>query len=253
MELLHNHERIINLISIENGITTLLQLKDVLITEFESTPNENHIYLEMPRKSHHCPACNTITDTIHDYRVQPVLDCPIYHRKTLLFYRKRRYRCPCCGKRFFEFNTFLPLYSHTTNRLTFKLFEALHSVSSQKDISTLFSISSMRVRRLLDQIKPGLPDLPEILGIDEFKGNTNQTKFHCILTDLQSHKPIDIFPNRTEAALIHHFRKYQYTNQLKRVKIIVIDMWRSYYTVLRFIFPDAIILIDCFHMVRQAM
>lgn len=68
-----------------------------------------------------------------------------------------------------------------------------------------------------------------------------------------THKPIDILSNRTEASLTTHFKKYQYTDQLKRAKIIVIDMWRSYYTVLRSIFPNATIIIDCFHMVRHMM
>ena len=91
----------------------------------------------------------------------------------------------------------------------------------------------MRIRRLLDALSPALPALPEVLGIDEFKGNTNKTKVHCILTDLQSGKLIDVLVNRTEATLITHFRKYQNTQQLAHVKIIVIDMWCSYYTVLR--------------------
>jgi transposase len=91
------------------------------------------------------------------------------------------------------------------------------------------------------------------LGIDEFRGNTNKTKYHCILTDIESGLPVDILSNRTEASLIQHFRKYQYTQQLKNVEIIVIDMWLPYFTVLREIFPQATIVIDRFHMVRQAM
>jgi len=43
------------------------------------------------------------------------------------------------------------------------------------------------------------------------------------------------------------------TGQLENVKFIVIDMWRTYYTVLRQVFPNAIILIDRFHFVRQAV
>lgn len=239
--------------SIENRIISCFELKDVHFTHFESTPHENVLSFEIPRKPHCCPQCDVMTETVHDYRTQRVLDLPLYGKKTFLLYRKRRYRCPSCGKRFFESNTFLPRYAHTTNRLFLKLFEELHTVSSQKNIAQHYAITPMRIRRLLDATSPGLPDLPEILGIDEFKGNSNKTKYHCILTNLETHKPIDILSNRTEASLIHHFRKYQNTPQLKRVKVIVIDMWCSYYTVLRSIFPDAIILIDRFHMVRQVM
>ena len=237
----------------ENRITDLLELKDVEVTEVHTLEKENHIFISIPRKKHVCPVCKQVTNTVHDYRIQPILDVPLYSKKTYLIYRKRRYRCLNCDKRFYEVNSFVPRYAHTTNRLYHRLYQELHSLTSQTSIAQRYQTSPMRIRRLLDELSPALPGLPEVLGIDEFKGNTNQTKYHCILTDLQSGKPIDILANRTEATLRTHFRKYQNTSQLSRVKIIVIDMWRSYYTVLRQVFPNALILIDRFHMVRQVM
>ena len=239
--------------SIENRITDLLELKDVEVTHFESLPHENLIFVELPRIKHPCPVCGSESNSIHDYRIQKILDVPLYDKKTYLMYRKRRYRCNQCGKLFFETNHFVPRYAHSSNRLYLSLYERLHSISSQSEIASHFHISPMRIRRLLDSLHPALPALPEVLGIDEFKGNTNKTKYHCILTDLKSGRPIDILSNRTEATLRLHFRKYQNTTQLDNVKIIVIDMWRSYYTVLRRVFPNAMIIIDRFHMVRQVM
>lgn len=236
-----------------NTIIRLLELKDVNLIKFEVFEKENYIHLELPRKLHQCPVCHLYTDKIHDYRIQTILDVPLYNKKTYLIYRKRRYRCHYCGKQFFETNAFVPRYAQTTNRLFLRIYQELHSVFSQKNIAERYFTSTMRIRRVLDNIKPALPPLPEVLGIDEFKGNSNKTKYHCILTDLITHKPIDILANRTEATLINHFKKYQYTDQLKNVKIIVIDMWRSYYTVLKEIFPKATIIIDRFHMVRQVM
>ncbi len=239
--------------SMTDNIIKLFELEDIRILDFTSTDEANYIQIEVPLKPHHCPCCHTSTQYVHDYREQRILDRPLYSKSTYLLYRKRRYRCPTCGKRFFEQNTFLPRYAQTTNRLFFKLFEDLHSVASQKTIATSFAVSTMRIRRVLDSVVPALPNLPEVLGVDEFKGNTNRTKYHCILTDLRTSKPIDILPNRTQATLRHHFRKYQNTGQLEKVKFIVIDMWKTYFTVLREIFPKAVILIDRFHFVRQAM
>lgn len=239
--------------SIFDNIIDLLELKDVEITGFETTADANYLHLEVPLQNHACPCCGTSTRHVHDYREQKVLDVPLYNKRTYLVYRKRRYRCPTCGKRFFEENSFLPRYAHTTNRFFLRLFQDLHSVVSQKSVAAHFTTSTMRIRRVLDAVVPSLPELPEALGIDEFRGNTNRTKYHCILTDLSTSKPVDILNNRTEATLIHHFRKYQHTGQLENVKFIVIDMWFTYYTVLRQIFPNAIIIIDRFHFIRQAV
>jgi transposase len=236
-----------------DNIIDLLELEDVEITGYETTQEANFIHLEVPLRDHGYPACGALTRCVHDYREQKVLDLPLYAKCTFLIYRKRRYRCPTCGKRFFEANTFLPRYAHTTNRFFLKLFQELHSVVSQKSIAERLGTSTMRIRRVLDAVTPALPELPAVLGIDEFRGNTNRTKYHCILTDLATSNPIDILSNRTEATLIHHFRKYQHTGQLEKVKFIVIDMWRVYYSVLQNIFPHAIIIIDRFHFVRQAI
>ena len=50
----------------------LLNLEDVIITNVENIADQLHIYLELPRTSHICPACGAITDRIHDYRMQTI-------------------------------------------------------------------------------------------------------------------------------------------------------------------------------------
>ena len=79
--------------------TELLDLEDVIITKAENISNQLHIHIELPRRSHVCPACGAVTDLVHDYRMQVIKDIPLA-RDTFLHLRKRRYRCSC-GKRFF--------------------------------------------------------------------------------------------------------------------------------------------------------
>ena len=100
----------------------LLNLEDVIITNVENISGEVHVYLELPRAKHRCPACGTLTDRVHDYRMQTIKDVPL-GRTTLLHLRKRRYRCDC-GKRFFENNTFLPRYHRATGRLVAEIINA---------------------------------------------------------------------------------------------------------------------------------
>ena len=48
----------------------LLDLVDVIITKVENFSEEVHVYLELPRIKHRCPACGALTDRVHDYRMQ---------------------------------------------------------------------------------------------------------------------------------------------------------------------------------------
>ena len=110
----------------------LLDLEDVIITKVENFCEEVHVYLELPRMKHRCPACGTLTDRVHDYRMQRVKDIPL-GRATLLHLRKRHYRCDC-GKRFFEKNTFLPRHYCSTSRLVAEIITAFReTVSASKD------------------------------------------------------------------------------------------------------------------------
>ena len=50
----------------------LLDLEDAIITNVENISGEVHIFLELPRTKHPCPACGALTDRVHDYRMQTV-------------------------------------------------------------------------------------------------------------------------------------------------------------------------------------
>ena len=116
MELTRNHERRQNMLY--NHFTEkLLGLQDVIITNIEEDEKNIRIFCEIKRKEHHCISCGTATNTIHDYRMQTIKDIPAFGKLVTIVLRKRRYRCPHCGKRFYEENCFLPRYHRMTNRL----------------------------------------------------------------------------------------------------------------------------------------
>ena len=48
----------------------LLDLEDVIVTNVENISEEVHVSLELPRMKHRCPACDALTDRVHDYRMQ---------------------------------------------------------------------------------------------------------------------------------------------------------------------------------------
>ncbi|REJ19248.1 MAG: ISL3 family transposase, partial [Caldibacillus debilis] len=85
-------------------------LKDVKINKVEICEHSIHLYVEMPVKPHRCPRCGTEGRKIHDYRIQKIRHFKWFERPTVIFYRKRRYVCQACGKRFAEENPFVERY-----------------------------------------------------------------------------------------------------------------------------------------------
>ena len=134
-----NHEK-------EESTAKQLNLEDVIITKVENISEEVHVYLELPRTKHRCPACGALTDHVHDYRLQIIKDVPL-GGTTLLHLRKRRYRCDC-GKRFFEKNTFLPRYYRSTSRLVAEIITAFRETVSASKVGTQFNVSGATAMRM---------------------------------------------------------------------------------------------------------
>lgn len=224
----------------------LLDLVDVIITKVENFSEEVHVYLELPRIKHRCPACGALIDRVHDYRMQIIKDVPL-GRTTLLHLRKRRYRCDC-GKRFFEKNTFLPRYYRSTSRLVAKIITAFHETVSASKIGTQFNVSGATAMRYFKYVSFRPTKLPEVLSIDEFKGNSGGQKYNSIIVDAEKHKVIDILPNRFENDLIRYFSQFQSKTD---VKYFVCDMNPHFREVAKACFPKAVIVADRFHVIRQ--
>lgn len=229
-------------------IEKLLQLKDVIVTNIECIEREMHISLRMEQRYHECPSCGNITSKVHDYRTQIVRDVSISGYDTILHLRKRRHVCPVCGKRFDEKIDFLPRYRQFTNRVTMQVFEQFKECRSIKSIAYSNNMSPPTAAKVLDSIEHTAYKLPEVLAIDEFKGNAEGEKFQCILTDPQNHKIIDILPTRRHEDIYEYLGGFK---NRKAVKCVVMDMTGGYRSLMRKLFPQAVLVVDKYHYVRQ--
>ena len=224
----------------------LLNLEDVIITNIENISDQLHIYMELPRTKHICPACGAVTDRIHDYRMQTVKDIPLA-RDTFLHLRKRRYRCSC-GKRFFETNTFLPRYYRVTSRLVARIIQEFKKIVPATEIGSRFNVSAVTAMRYFNCFNQRVRELPEVLSLDEFKGNSGGQKYNSIVVDPTGRKVLDILPNRYENDLIKYFSQFP---SKTKVKYFVCDMNPHFRNVANTCFKQANVVADRYHVVRQ--
>ena len=223
-----------------------LNLEDVIITSVENISDQLHINIELPRRKHICPCCGAETDCVHDYRMQVVKDVPLA-RDTFLHLRKRRYRCSC-GKRFFEKNTFLPRYYRVTSRLFAEIIFAFKKVVSAKEIGCRFNVSAVTAMRYFNYFNKKLTELPEVISLDEFKGNSGGQKYNSIIVDPKEKVILDILPNRFEGDLVKYFSQFP---SKVGVKYFICDMNPHFREVAKTCFPQATIVADKYHVIRQ--
>lgn len=149
-------------------ISNILEIKDLIITNVESTPENICISFKLERRDHICPNCGAITNKVHDYRKSIIKDTPILGKNVLLFYSKRRYHCDCCGKHFLENFTLLPKHCRITNRLNFLAINMLNQTLNVSSVARYLGISSSSIFRRLNDVKFPKPSiLPHVLSIAE--------------------------------------------------------------------------------------
>ena len=207
-----------------------------------------HIHLRMQQRLHCCPQCGSITSKVHDYRTQLVRDVSIRGYETILHLRKRRHVCPRCGKRFDENIEFLPRYRQFTNRVNLQIYEQLKKCRSIKDIAEDNNMSPPTAAKLINEINFTTRKLPEVLAIDEFRGNAEGERFQCILADPKNRRVVEILPNRRHEMIRHYLGKF---SNKKDVRFVVMDMTGGYRKLMKELFPRATIIVDKYHYVRQ--
>lgn len=233
---------------ISDFTSNLLELEDVIISDLHTSSSEIHLFFSLKRRDHSCPHCGSITDRIHDYRSSILKDLPVMGKKLLLHYRKRRYHCPNCHRHFYESFSLLPKFCRITTRLVFYSIHLLKSRQSVSSVASLLGISNSTVFRRLKDIRYPKPSaLPQVLSIDEFRGNAGRQKFQAILTDAKRHKLFDILPSRTQVSLMQYLNDFP---NKKDVRFFVTDMNQVYRDLAREYFPNAVIVVDKFHVVR---
>ncbi len=228
--------------------TKLLDMEHMNIRKIEVTESEILLHVDMKRRLVACPVCGNMTDSVHDYRIQKVKDSPVQGKALVWLYRKRRYVCHSCGKRFIERNWLLPKWHRLTNRLALQAIGKLSDKTSRKDLAKEFHVSESTICRWMNLTEYGRPNrLPPVLSIDEFRGNAGGEKFQCILTSPVQKQILDILPDCKESHIHAYLRQFPNRNE---VRYFVSDMRKEYISMAKNLFPNAKIVIDKFHVVR---
>ena len=136
-----------------------------------------------------------------------------------------------------------------TNRLSAYIIDKLRDVRSYSSVAREVNLSVTTVIRVFDLVGYSPTELPQVLSIDEFKGNTNREKYQCIITDPVNKRIIDILPTRYKHDLVRYFKRFDKT----KTTHFVSDMWSTYSDISSTFFKNATYIIDKYHYIRQVI
>ena len=121
-------------------------------------------------------------------------------------------------------------------------------------ISDELDISSTQLSTYIDSyITIPARTLPECLGIDELHSkelSRRNSGYLCILVDNEKHSLYDILDSRSKMNLSLYLSGFPKEQRCK-VKYVTIDMWEPYKDAAKTYFPNCIIAVDPFHLVKH--
>jgi len=226
-----------------------------------SQPEENEFSLwikaEQFPKLESCPVCGSDYEqfTRNGTRPRIVRDVPRGLQSVYVEILRQSYYCAQCQKLFRH-----PLSSVSdSRRMTTRLvshIEKLSLLRPAREVSLLTGASTGTIREIMTRYRQHLDktvrfETPRVLGIDgvfaRVKDETGKSrKRECAMfTDIEAGLRIDLRPGITIKEVSKRLRAFLHS---KRIKIVVIDMSPALLAAIREALPDAIIVVDLFHI-----
>lgn len=240
----------------ENNIIELLGFKDKDIKAkiTKSTAYELEVTIEKVHKPMYCPICNHRMYSAGPYT--RTVNHPILQdgRRTILKVKQRRWKCTndVCGNFISDQFGFIEKYKHNTNITDFLIVEDFRNpelsaahIAKRRHVSDTYAIYTFA--RYVDMKRA---PLTEAICIDEVHIHiSNYCNYALVIQDFITSNPIDLVADRKKNTTEPYFYGIPFKERAK-VKYLITDMYRPYQMYIQSYFPNAVQIVDSFHVIQ---
>lgn len=239
-----------------NLITDLLDLEDsdIFISDTAIDGNCKLITLETHPSPHYCPSCGFKLHSkgITTRKIRHPIMQDNYN--LILILKQRRWRCsnPLCSFTTNDSFHFVDKNRRVTNATDMLIVQAYRDLSaSSVSIAQKYNVSDAYAHDVFDRFVhlKRLP-LSDIISVDEVHLDMDDyCKYALVIQDFHTGEPIDLLRSRRSNVIEPYFSSIPYEERLK-VKYLLSDMYNPYISFVDRFFPNAVSVIDSFHVVQ---
>lgn len=175
-------------------------------------------------------------------------------RPCKIHYHAHRYKCLCCSRTYLEENPFVFKKQKITVLTITNILEDMKSPNETfSNVGKRYHLSPTTVASIFDyHVKMERLPMPEYMCIDEsYSFKSENSNYVCMFIDFMTGAPIDILPSRREEELREYFSRIPLEERC-RVRIVGMDMWKTYRRIVKEYFPRAYCSADHYH-IKQDM
>ena len=213
------------------------------------------IFLKIEKKDSkvQCPSCSKTTDKLHQNHWYVVRDLPFGDKQIYLQVNRRQIRCDGCGSKFSEELEFVKNKRIYTERFKNKIIEEVLE-SDIKNVARRNGVSEQQIETMLKELAAGFveekPQGLKKLGIDEIAVVKGQKNYYVVLIDLEKRAIVGMVEKRTTAEVEQYVSSWG-EEVLSQIEEVSIDLWKPYKKVIEKLMPQAEIVADRFHVMKQ--
>ncbi len=232
-------------------LDTLLNLPDV--TVFTCYQKEGYAILELDLLNPEvkCNYCDFETDNIHQIRPVLVRDLSICGYSVYLKVPRRQIYCPHCQKYSTEQLDFLEKGGKYTKRYEEYIYERVKELTVEQ-VSYQENLSAEQVQNIFSRIaslKKKDWGMPQRISLDEISKRKGKRDFATVVSDLDSSSLLDVIDSHKSEEIIEELNSYPLEIR-EGVQEVSVDICPVFHKVIPAVFPNAIIVVDRFHVMK---
>jgi len=233
----------------------LLGIPNLRIDSIEEDDKKFIFHCHIESESEPCPSCGKPCSSVNQRTKAMIRDLWISEKEVYLNLTKRQFYCEDCNKYFTERLDWASSCKSYTKRLAAFIF-GINKNQSFYSLGAELNMSHKTLERMFYEHVESKLNIKEswskvrYLGIDEISNRKGKGNYCCVLTNLETGEQIDILPDRKLDTIVAYFKKLGLEN-CPTIEVISSDMWDPYATAAKNIFPNAIHVIDRFHVVKS--
>jgi len=232
-------------------LDALLKFPHVTVESCAQQDNEVYLKLRFLNEEARCLRCEKLSSELHQNRPILIRDLSIFGQVTYLKIPRRQFYCHDCQGYFTESLTFMDAGRQYTRRYEEHLYQQVQ-LSSIEQVSRVERLSFDRIEGIFKHQyalkKTGWSGVKR-LGIDEISKRKGHQNFATVIGNLEAGKLIEVIDSHQQEDIIETLEQ-QPLEVREQVEEVSVDMWGGFPKVTEKVFPNAVIVIDRFHVMK---